>query len=415
MTSAPNSNLDNLLTPPPVASPTQQPISQASTAQSAATPAVPLQQQSAPAPAAQPEPAPASAPAAPKQKRVSKKAAEKAAAEAAQAAFVPDPPGFENVGADRASIVVPQTSNTKDQVAASAASPMPDLAAISNGVVSQQPPPQQQPPVAQQNAQPAAPVAQGYDPEHDGGYILEDDHDGGECDPDDDMSQCQPAPQAQSPVAVPQQSAPIAGPTTAQVAQPVPAVQPQQSAVEATLSPNDAASYQCQRDAITRMIQQIDAETGFRALRSRDGFDGGSIVERALHVMQWEAFQIPNIPMHDLVSFEAALAANQARVRTMENEAEAVLEHVGKALDRIMRVEREGFEGRTVEIKEANLVASNPALMAMRNDYVMAQARRRYLASMGDSMNSVANGIKRSIDSRIAEREYASRTGRGVA
>ena len=163
------------------------------------------------------------------------------------------------------------------------------------------------------------------------------------------------------------------------------------------------------RGAIQQQIDAIDQDTGIIAYKSRDGYDEDNLVHQAIHAMRWEPHTLFSISPQRMCEYEVVLASAQAYVHTLENQWRARYEHLGRELDRVMSIRRESHKGATEAQKENNLLAADPALRKVRNDYIIANAVRTYLDGMGKSFVVLAQGIKRSIDQRAEEFRQSGR------
>lgn len=290
-----------------------------------------------------------------------------------------------------APIVVPPAPTSQSGVTASAFQPPLDLAAAANGF------PSVAQPVATTQLPP--PTVAGFEDEE--GSV--DDPDFFEGDGVVSAPPTVPAPMAQVGAILGPPMPPVTGPVQPQVAvqAPVAPAAPLQESNPA----DEMQALQLQQQAIQRAIFDLDQATGLQALKNPQQYNRGSAAEEAMHLMRFEPHQLSVLPPQRLVQLESALAANQAYMQSQENEARLAYEHLGRELDRIMFIRRESHKGDTKGAQENTLLANDPAVRQIRNQYLVAQAKKTYLEKMGDAYNTIVNGIKRATTLRMAELE----------
>lgn len=221
----------------------------------------------------------------------------------------------------------------------------------------------------------------------------------------------QPAPAPRAPMPA---TTPIAAPAAPTPAGQVPVYAPPPNFTPPTPVSPVAAPVAPAADPVrdaSGVWQEIEAV--IRGLRKQTGqcvvdnpydpdFDRHNIVHVAIWNMRYNPGLV-DMSAHDLCIYEAALAAHQVWVQSVENWWTARCDFLGPELSKVLRIKRANYKGDTEKAREDAVCAAEPEVEAMRREFLKARAVSTYLRDFSTRFSKLEDGLKRPIDNRQEE------------
>lgn len=164
-----------------------------------------------------------------------------------------------------------------------------------------------------------------------------------------------------------------------------------------------------------------DIENTIRSLRRQTGqcvlddpYDPANDFKNIVHVAIWNMRYNPatiDMTAHDLCVYEAALAAHQVWVQSVENWWRARCDFLGPELSKVLRIKRGQYKADTEKAREDAVCAAEPGVEQMRREFVKARAVATYLQEFSVRFSKLEDGLKRPIDNRQEEENRTSVQG----
>jgi len=150
---------------------------------------------------------------------------------------------------------------------------------------------------------------------------------------------------------------------------------------------------------ILNAIDRARFELGIKVLDGPDASNGevGNEVHKAIWNMRFNAAKIINLPVEQLLSFEAALSAHQVFVQSEANRWAVMYEFLGAYIAQIKESRRDTVKGDRVKTVEMQILNS-PAVRPVYERFLMAKAMAKLHEGLGDRFAQMEDGLKRAID-----------------
>ena len=166
---------------------------------------------------------------------------------------------------------------------------------------------------------------------------------------------------------------------------------------------------------IFSLQRRLANQLGIVVIEDPKHCDSNNVIHVAIYNMRHNPMGLVNMTAKDLCIFEAALSAHQVWVQSMENEWAARHAYIGREMDRLMRIARTRYKADTEKDRENLVLANEPQMAKLRNDFLKAQAISTYLTEMGKRFSQLEDGLKRLISLRHDEEQRTHIQGRFTA
>lgn len=157
--------------------------------------------------------------------------------------------------------------------------------------------------------------------------------------------------------------------------------------------------------SINSAINKISYDCGERLLEDRNLYDSTNKLHEAIWMMRWNSDGMVQMAPGQLCSYELVLTAHQVYVQAQENYWSQKYNFMGKEKDRLFREARGSVDAKTEKDKENLLIRTSPNHRNIFAEFRMAEAMHHYLKDFGARFAQLQNGLKRTIDLAIAERQ----------
>ena len=156
---------------------------------------------------------------------------------------------------------------------------------------------------------------------------------------------------------------------------------------------------------ISRQIDEAMLRLGVGLLEDPQKRLVGDQVHDAIAYMRWGGSDSDALDVSTLCGFERVLSAHQIYVQSQENFWEQRSNYLGKEKERAFRELRKEASASTEKDKDNETLRTNGAARQLYVAHRVSEAMAKAHFQLGDRFAQLLNGLKRSIDLKLAERQ----------